>query len=147
MRVIVAERGSAEDISALSALNRIRCGVGISQSANARSGDIGNAALLRLHENGSPLQGIPARPVLQRALSGDTLELALRDGLKNALDGAAPRQALSGVGEAAAEAVRALFGTIGPKNSASTLAQKGTDSPLIDTGALRAAVSFELHDR
>ena len=56
------------DFSALKALNGLRCAVGITESADARGGPIGNAALLCLHEHGSPQKGIPARPLLEPAM-------------------------------------------------------------------------------
>lgn len=137
-------------VSALKALGELRCAVGIPESANDRGEAVGNAALLALHEHGSPLRGLPARPLLEPALeeARGELSVAMGESLKAALDGGAPRAALDAVGEAALGALLSYFDRAPwPPNSPATVRRKGSSQTLVETGALRAALSREVRAR
>ncbi len=115
----------------------------------AASEDVTNAELLFIHTEGSPINHIPARPVLQPAVQADGNKQAiaheLQKSVKGMLDGNKPeaekrmmRAALAGQ-----NAARKWF--TDPRNNwapnaPSTIAAKGSDRPLIDTGALRASI-------
>lgn len=138
------------DFSALKALNGLRCAVGITESADARGGAIGNAALLCLHEHGSPQKGIPARPLLEPAMerAGESIAGAAAAALTAALSGSGARAALEPLGQAALAAVLAYYDAPAwPPNAASTVAQKGRSDPLVETGELRGAIGYELRGK
>ena len=135
------------DFSALTALNSLRCAVGVPEANDARGGSIGSAALLCLHEHGSPQKGIPARPLLEPAMDGavESIAGAMREALLSALDGGSPRSALETAGQAAQAAVLAYYDAAPwPPNAPSTLSQKRGGAPLIETGTLRRAISYEV---
>lgn len=81
-------------IKRLQSLRKMRILVGIPESNAVRkkgSKKINNAALLYIHTNGSPLKGIPARPVIEPALeaqdNADKISDDLREIAKMAIDG------------------------------------------------------------
>lgn len=83
---------------------------------------------------------IPPRPWLIPGVASGTREIIaqIRDGIKShqPVD-----DLLEGVGLVAAGKVQEFMTELrDPPNAASTIRQKGSDNPLIDTGALRASV-------
>jgi hypothetical protein len=132
-------------------LNRIKQSevlVGIPAEKTQRAGEpINNAALMFVHTHGSPLRNIPPRPVLEPAIekNSELITPHLAESAKAVMDGrpdAAERE-LQRAGTIASNAVKRYFteGNLAP-NAPSTIARKGSDRPLIDTGALRRAVTF-----
>jgi hypothetical protein len=115
----------------------------------AATSDINNAELLFIQENGSPAKGIPARKVLKPSIEADGNRQAISNEISKSIkstlggdkEGAEKnmlRAALAGQ-----NAARKWFtdGRNGwQKNADSTIARKGSDRPLIDTGALRASI-------
>lgn len=111
--------------------------------------DVTNAELLFIHTKGSPKRRIPARPVVEAAVVADGNRQAIAHELAEAakanLQGdkvtalkRTKRAALAGQ-----NAARKWF--TDPRNSwapnaPSTIVRKGSDKPLIDTGALRVAI-------
>lgn len=110
-----------------------------------------NAELMFIHENGSPLHHLPARPVLKMTIDyGNTL---LDDVMQKAL------QAYFDDGEQAMEAELKKFclrlenyardiiylndGRLAP-NAPSTVARKGDNHPLFDTGQLARSITCKL---
>lgn len=125
--------------------------VGIPESNNDRPGEeIGNASLLFVHTNGSPLQSIPARPVLEPAVSQPRTKALIAKQLGAAAkailekDPESARDDLDKAGQIAENAAKSWF--VSPDNgwapnAPSTIAAKGSDRPLIDTGELRRAIT------
>lgn len=111
---------------------------------------LNNAELLFIHTKGSPKRKIPARPVVEPAIEADGNRQAISSELKAygqaqlAGDQAEARRRIKRAGMAGQNAARSWF-TDGRNNWApnapSTIARKGSDKPLIDTGALRAAIT------
>ena len=111
--------------------------------------DVTNAELLFIHTKGSPLKHIPARPVLQPAIEADgnkqAIAYEINGAIKATLDGDKElaskkmlRAALQGQ-----SAARKWF--TDPRNgwapnAPRTIKAKGSAQPLIDTGAMRAAI-------
>lgn len=126
--------------------------VGIPQDKNARvEGEVTNASLLYLHSKGSPLAHLPARPVIEPALEDTENKLRLVELLtkatKEALRGDEEgfKRGLQVTGMFAQNICRGWF--VNPKNnwaplSPITIAKKGSDKPLIDTGQLRKAITY-----
>jgi hypothetical protein len=117
--------------------------------AKAARGDVNNAELLFIHTNGSPLKNIPARPVLQPAIQADgnkeKIAREIQASIKASLDGdkAGAEKFMGRAALAGQNAARLWFTDSRngwAKNAKRTIARKGSDRPLIDTGALRAAI-------
>ncbi len=134
-------------------LNRIRNSdvlVGIPAPTTLRKNDpINNASLLFIHTKGSPLRNIPPRPVLEPGIEGARALIVPHLGASaQAIARGHAHQAeqeLRRVGTIAANAVKRYFteGALAP-NAPSTIARKGSDRPLINTGQMRRAVTFIL---
>lgn len=110
-----------------------------------------NAALLYFHTHGSPLQNIPARPVIEPAIeASDNKEHIMAEFAK------AARSAMQGdpdemerhlnlAGQEGENAARGWFEdprNAWPPNSPATIIRKGSDRPLIDTGQLRKSIVY-----
>ena len=115
----------------------------------AAFGDVTNAELLFIHSNGSPINRIPARPVLQPAIQADgnkqKIAKEITDSMRLRLAGDAEgavkkmqRAALAGQNVARAWFTDGRNGWA--PNKPATIARKGSDRPLISTGALRASI-------
>lgn len=90
---------------------------------------------------------IPARPFLLLAMRANKgkYRAALRSSAAKILLGdVTPRVVLSKLGIDAQGDVQAMIGQVGPANAPITVALKGSSTPLIDTGAMRQAVTFEV---
>lgn len=118
--------------------------------AAAKKSAIGNAALMFIHTNGSPLRGIPARPVIEPAIQQPNtkgmIAKQLAGAAKAALDGDQPLMVkyldrAGTIGESASKAWFTDPANNWAPNAPSTIAQKGSDSPLIDRGELRRSIT------
>lgn len=145
-------------IDALRVLTKKDVLVGIPESANSRDdGDIGNAEIGYINENGSPAQNIPERPHLKpgvESVQPQTLE-QLRDAAQSALscDQEAALRALNRAGTIAADGVRRYMTITGftPLAEFTVAARRrsgrnGT-KPLIDTGQYRRAITYVVRDK
>lgn len=117
--------------------------------AKAAESDVTNAELLFIHTKGSPAKRIPPRPVLQPAIEAEGNKEAIAFELNGAVqatlagdrEGAEKKMLRAAL--AGQNAARKWF--TDPRNEwapnkPSTIAAKGSDRPLIDTGAMRAAI-------
>lgn len=129
--------------------------VGIPQEASGRGDSVTNAELLFIHTNGSPLRHIPARPVIEPAVEAPETLAALAEDLKQAAlsslhgNASAARAGLERAGMRGETAAKAWFtGPNGwPSNKASTLRKKRGNRPLIDTGAMRKAITHVVREK
>lgn len=136
---------------ALGNLGRARAYVGIPEAATSRPGQvITNAALMYIHTHGSTLRNIPPRPVIEPAIEAQDNRAVITNELELCaaaeLDGKPDEMALhlKRAGTAGANAAKRWFRD--PRNgwapnAPSTIAAKGSDRPLIDTGELRRAIT------
>lgn len=115
--------------------------------AKMLSQQVTNAGLLFIHSKGSDLKHIPARPVLEPAIEAnkDAISAELQAAAQLALDGQDPTPRLKRAGMASQNAARRWF--TDPRNNwapnaPETIQRKGSSQPLIDTGAMRAAITY-----
>ena len=111
--------------------------------------DITNAELMFIQSKGSPIRGIPARPVIEPSIVANgaaiSRELLLAAHATLHDEPAAATDFLKRAGLAAQVGAQKFFTDANnglTPNAASTIKAKGSDRPLIDTGALRAAITF-----
>ncbi|MBD8129047.1 hypothetical protein [Pantoea agglomerans] len=132
--------------------------VGIPESKDERDdGDIGNAAIGYINENGSPAQNIPPRPHLQpgvRAVEQDFmphLKSAARKALEGDTEGAVT--SLDRAGTVAANGVKRYititgFTPLADATIANRLRRGRTgNKPLIDTGEYRRSITHVVRDK
>ncbi len=109
---------------------------------------------LYIQSHGSPLWHIPPRPVLEPSIEASKAPIAkqLQGAAVAAIDGNQQEvdNALHRAGIVAENAAKAWFENPQngwPPNSPKTIAQKGSDSPLIDTGEMRKAITHVVRER
>lgn len=124
--------------------------VGVPQEKSSRQGGKAtNAELLFIHTNGSPVKGIPARPVLQPAIEddkervGEMLGKAVDKAVSGKIEQIVP--ALNQAGEHGARVCKAWF--VNEKNgwepnNPQTLKHKKSTKPLIDIGEMRKSITY-----
>ncbi len=101
-----------------------------------------------IHEFGSPDRGIPERSFLRNTMSAKKRE---HDALIRKLGRAvisgkeSPNVALEKLGMVAAANVQETIADgVPPPNAPSTVKRKGSSKPLVDTGALRQAITHQV---
>ena len=123
--------------------------VGVPQEKTEREGNnepITNAELMFIHTNGSPIKNIPKRPTIEPTIEenkeriSEMFNKTVNKILNNKGDG---RADLEKIGIWTVNKIKAKFGSdeLAP-NAPSTIAQKGSDRPLIDTGQLRNSITY-----
>lgn len=91
--------------------------VGIPKERNASHGGITNAELLYIHSNGSPANGIPARPTIEPGIqdpkSRPVIQTLLGEAMKAAITGniSGAQLAQKKAGQVAVNAAKAVFGS------------------------------------
>lgn len=117
--------------------------VGIHEGAGmAATGELTMATLGAIQEFGT--ETIPARPWLVPGVESATQEIldTIQEGIEEGRD---PAQTLNRVGLVAAGEVQMYITELRtPPNAPSTIAAKGSDNPLIDTGAMRRSVTYQI---
>ena len=109
---------------------------------------------LYIQSHGSPLWHIPPRPVLEPSIEANKEPIAkqLQQATVAALDGdsVGVDHALHRAGFVAENAAKGWFEKPEngwPPNSPRTIAAKGSDSPLIDTGEMRKAITHVVREK
>ena len=130
--------------------------VGIPAANTSRKdGPISNAALGYIHEMGSPARNIPARPWLGPPVNRmkDEAAAMLKQAAELRFDGKTPEadQVLNALGLTAQNKVKANLVAGGDPafapNAPSTIARKGSDSPLINTAQLLNSITYVLRKK
>lgn len=117
--------------------------VGVHQDENARPSDtMTNARLGAIQHFGN--EHIPARPWLDVGVASASQEII--DTIADAIDDGEPMDvALNRVGLVAVAGVQNYMDELStPANAPSTIANKGTNNPLIDTGELKQSVNYKI---
>jgi hypothetical protein len=113
--------------------------------------DVTNAELLFIHTKGSMVRNIPARPVIEPAIAAsgnrEIISREVANASQAAMHGDVTKMmnGLKRAGIAGQNASRKWFTDSRnhwAPNSPRTIKNKGSDRPLIDTGALRAAITY-----
>ena len=128
--------------------------VGILGDSNQREdGEFGNADLGFIHEFGSITKNIPARSFLRFPIQFKTKEIVkkimiLKSSIAKAMAEGNLKRFFEVLGLQAEVAIQEAFETRGfgqwKANDPKTIKRKGSDSPLIDTGELRRAITSEV---
>jgi hypothetical protein len=123
-----------------------------SGSNAAEGGDISITELAAIHEFGAPKANIPARSFLKRTFTEQEGETALSKFLERIAKAIISerlevRKALETLGTWAVGQVKARIKMgIPPPLRPATVKAKGSSTPLVDTGQLIGAISFEVKE-
>lgn len=134
--------------------NEVYVGISDETTTREKGEPVTNAELMFIHTNGSPINNIPARPVIEPAIEDDKdrlasmMEAAFMSAEKDDTDGALKKLKLAGM--RAQNVCRAWFTNPKngwPPNSPRTAARKRAKGstypkPLIDTGELRKSITY-----
>lgn len=145
---------------AVARLGRLEARVGVMAKAGASSQDssFGMAELAYVHEFGSPKAGVPQRSFLRSTFEeqGPALEKLSARAAKAVVEGrVAPEAAVALLGEWGVARVREnMTRGINPPLAPATLEKRkriqagkvGRDTPLINTGRLRQAVTYDVRE-
>lgn len=133
---------------------KVRARVGVlGGNADRQDGEpLNNADIGAVHEMGSKSQNIPARSFLRVPCTVELPKALRKIGGKKLLKMVAEKgvvPAMQQVGVLAENVVDEAFETRGSgkwaPNSPVTIARKGSDSPLIDTGKLRRSITSKVY--
>lgn len=131
----------------------VRVGVLSSKGGDVKEGEFTLVELAAVHEFGSADGHIPQRaPIRTTFYVRAKQELAdMQFKLAKAIvtDGMDPKRAMGILGTWGANAIKKTITDgdgLPPPNAASTIAQKGSSRPLVDTGMLKAAYTFEISE-
>ena len=112
-----------------------------------------NAQKLFINSRGSPAKYIPPRPVLEPAIQDkfDQISAKIREGVIKGLEGDMEgfREDYEMAGLMGVSASINWFDNPKnnwPPNAERTIKQKGSDSPLIDTGEMRKAITYVIRE-
>lgn len=155
--VTITYDGSEALLKAIKVLTDTVVMVGIPDSSTRSEGGPSNAELAYIHEFGSPIKNIPARPFLIPAINDfqAKAEALLTKSASLQMDGkpAEAQEALQAMGQAGADAVRAkiVSGPFAPLQAATIAARQRRGSrgtkPLIDTTQMLKAVTWAVRKR
>ena len=134
-------------------LNRMQLVVGIPNDENSRenSDGITNAELGVIHEFGVPESGIPERSFMRSTASGESENLGRlgNSQIAECLEGNASAHdvfATIGIYLRGKIVEKITDGEFEPNNE-NTVKHKGSSKPLIDTGQLRGAITYEVREK
>jgi hypothetical protein len=153
MSVKVTKDRTADVFKMIADLAKREVLVGIPQEAASRPGSpINNAEILYINDQGSPINNIPARPVLvpgvvaAQDLIAKQMEIGGRAALSGNVDGL--EKSLNSAGMIARNSVIRQFtdGDLAP-NAPSTIAAKGSSQPLVDLGEARRAITYVIRNK
>ena len=109
------------------------------------------AQLMAIHEYGSPTRRIPERSILRTVIGEQraALDDLLREGVREASTGGGlqkitPTRLLAAAGRLLSKRMRQRFGS---PALAPNVVDVGKRGPLLDTGALRRAIRYQVVDR
>ena len=134
-------------------LNRMQLVVGIPNNENSRTNSDGitNAELGIIHEFGVPERGIPERSFLRSTVSEESENLGRlgKTEITEFLEGnTSAHDAFATIGVYLQGKIveKITDGEFEPNNE-NTVKRKGSSKPLIDTGQLRASITYEVREK
>lgn len=141
---------------AYNSINDYAIEIGVVAADNKRTTmtvGINNAELMFIHENGSPLRNLPARPVLQltiedalRKLVPDTINRIYDGCFKNSWTKEQVKKELEKMCIRMQNTARNIIykSNLLVPDAPSTIKAKGSDRPLLDTGQLARSITCRL---
>jgi hypothetical protein len=162
-KVTISRPGTAKELAVaadlrkkLMDLAKVQALVGVTQGTATRRKDlVTNAELMYIHSNGSPARHIPIRKVIEPAIAADGTHQAISAELKEAaiakfhdndLDMLVHLRRAGIIGRNASVAWFTDPRNNWPPNKPATIKAKGSDRPLIGTGALRASITWVIRE-
>lgn len=137
------DRGYDDMLATLRSMTGVQILVGVRPDG----GDPDIAQIAEWQEFGTKDGHVPERSFLRATVDERKTLIAnlLTDAVKKVVRGAKPKNAYGQVGRRVVfEVQRRISSRIDPPNAPSTIAKKGSDKPLIDTGHLHTSIDYEV---
>lgn len=141
-----AQQGLRDLAKAIDSISQKNVYIGVIGNNAGREGELNNAQLMAIHEFGT--EHIPERAPIRKTMAkngegyGTMFEKAIKKVLEEN-EGADLLLDKIGV-QVAGDVVGEIQSGIEPELAPSTIKRKGSDRPLIDTGALVQSISYEV---
>ena len=142
-KVVDIDRGYSDLLQSLRSMTNVQVVVGV--RSDGGSPDIADIAFW--NEFGTDDGHVPERSFLRSTMdeNRDAYARLMTAAVKKVTKGAKTRNAYRVVGRRIVfDVQRKISHGVAPPNAPSTIAKKGSATPLLDTGALRSAVDFEV---
>lgn len=149
LRITDRDKGYKRLFEAVRAMRGARLTVGVhAEEGGAAEGSLTVAEVGAIHEFGAPAAGIPRRSFLRGYLDehqDEAVDLLTRAARAVVTRGVEPEQALELVGASMVGEIQGRISAgIDPPNAPSTIARKGSSTPLISTGQLRSSITHKV---
>lgn len=141
-----AQQGLRDLAKAIDSISQKNVYIGVIGNNAGREGEINNAQLMAIHEFGT--EHIPERAPIRKTMAknGDNYGVMFEKAIMGVLEGKSDADLiLNRIGaQVAGDVVGEIQSGVGPELAPSTIKRKGSDRPLIDTGALVQSISYEV---
>lgn len=141
-----AQQGLRDLAKAIDSISQKNVYIGVIGNNAGREGELNNAQLMAIHEFGT--EHIPERAPIRKTMAknGDGYGTMFEKAIMGVLEGNSDADLiLNRIGaQVAGDVVGEIQSGVGPELAPSTIKRKGSDRPLIDTGALVQSISYEV---
>ena len=141
-----AQQGLRDLAKAIDSISQKDVYIGVIGDNASRGGELNNAQLMAIHEFGT--EHIPERAPIRKTMAknGESYGTMFEKAITGVLDGNSDADLiLNRIGaQVAGDVVGEIQSGVGPELAPSTIKRKGSDRPLIDTGALVQSISYEV---
>lgn len=143
-----AQQGLRDLAKAIDSISQKNVYIGVIGNNSEREGELNNAQLMAIHEFGTDDGHVPERAPIRKTMAknGDSYGTMFEKAIKGVLEGKSDADIiLNRIGaQVAGDVVGEIQAGVEPGLAESTIKRKGSDKPLIDTGALVQSISYEV---
>lgn len=143
-----AQQGLSELAKAINSISQKNIYIGVIGNNSEHDGELNNAQLMAIHEFGTDDGHVPERAPIRKTMAknGDSYGTMFEKAIKGVLEGKSDADIiLNRIGaQVAGDVVGEIQAGVEPGLAESTIKRKGSDRPLIDTGALVQSISYEV---
>lgn len=141
-----AQQGLRDLAKAIDSISQKNVYIGVIGNNAGREGELNNAQLMAIHEFGT--EHIPERAPIRKTMAknGDSYGTKFEKGIASVLTGEKDADLILNLvgAQVAGDVVGEIQSGVEPALSPQTIKRKGSDKPLIDTGALVQSISYEV---
>lgn len=141
-----AQQGLRDLAKAIDSISQKNVYIGVIGNNAGREGELNNAQLMAIHEFGT--EHIPERAPIRKTMAknGDGYGTMFEKAIMGVLEGNSDADLiLNRIGaQVAGDVVGEIQAGVDPELAPSTIKRKGSNRPLIDTGALVQSISYEV---
>lgn len=141
-----SQQGLKALTTAINSISQKSVYIGVIGNNDGREGELNNAQLMAIHEFGT--EHIPERAPIRKTMAknGEDYGTKFEKGIASVLTGEKDADLLLNLigAQVSGDVVGEIQSGVEPALSPQTIKRKGSDRPLIDTGALVQSISYEV---